>query len=153
MLEIDSPRTPKEMEEYFDLRWRILRAPWGWPRGSEKDELEATAHHVTVRSAQGQLLGVGRLHVNGQREGQIRYMATEAGVRRSGVGRAVAARLEELAIENDLSRIVLNARNDAVAFYVRLGYGVDGPGPTLFDEIEHTRMHKDLTPPRARGRE
>ena len=35
------PQNPEEFERYRDLRWRILRAPWNQPRGSELDEIEA----------------------------------------------------------------------------------------------------------------
>lgn len=27
-----SPASPSDWDIYFDLRWRILRAPWGQPR-------------------------------------------------------------------------------------------------------------------------
>ena len=33
------PRTTQEWESYFDLRWRVLREPWGQARGSERDDL------------------------------------------------------------------------------------------------------------------
>ena len=55
---VASPRTPKEFEEYYDLRWRILRAPWQQPRGSEKDDWEHLADHVSARDPGGRLLGV-----------------------------------------------------------------------------------------------
>ncbi|MEJ2362384.1 MAG: thioesterase, partial [Gammaproteobacteria bacterium] len=37
-----SPQTKQEWQAYFDLRWRILRAPWQQARGSERDDLEAS---------------------------------------------------------------------------------------------------------------
>jgi len=38
MIEFGTPATPAELEEYFAFRWVLLRAPWGQPRGSERDE-------------------------------------------------------------------------------------------------------------------
>jgi GNAT superfamily N-acetyltransferase len=143
-LHIDRPRTAAELEAYFELRWLVLRAPWGEPRGSERDETEASAHHVTARLADGRLVGVGRLHLRSASEAQIRYMATAEGHRRAGVGRAVAERLEALAASLHVSRIVLAARDEAVGFYRRLGYRELGPGHVLFGTVAHTRMAKNL---------
>jgi membrane protease YdiL (CAAX protease family)/ribosomal protein S18 acetylase RimI-like enzyme len=139
-----SPETSEEFEEYYDLRWRILREPWGQPRGSERDDLDPTSDHVTARDDAGRLVGVGRLHFNSEEEAQIRYMATEEDARGTGVGRAVVERLEAIARERGARRIFLNAREIAVGFYERLGYRVTGEGPTVFGVIKHSRMEKDL---------
>ena len=144
MLRIAKPETPEQWEEYFDLRWRILRAPWDQPRGSEKDEFDEIADHVTVRDQKGRLVGVGRLHLNNDDEAQIRYMATEEDCRGLGVGRAIIEKLEELARARGVERIVLNARDNVVGFYQHSGYSVIGPGPTMFGKIKHSKMEKRL---------
>lgn len=144
MLQIAKPETPEQLDEYFDLRWRILRAPWDQLRGSEKDEFDAVADHVTVRNQDGRLLGIGRLHLNSEEEAQIRYMAVEEDCRGFGVGRAIIRKLEALARARGAARIVLNARDDVVGFYQRCGYSVVGPGPTLFDKVKHSKMEKGL---------
>ncbi|MEX2163740.1 MAG: GNAT family N-acetyltransferase [Sulfuricaulis sp.] len=144
MLQISKPETPEQWGEYFDLRWRILRAPWDQPRGSEKDEFDEIADHVTVRDQEGRLLGVGRLHMNNKKEAQIRYMATEEDCRGLGIGRVIIKKLEELARARGVERIVLNARDNVVGFYLRFGYTVTGPGPTLFGKVKHSKMEKRL---------
>jgi predicted GNAT family N-acyltransferase len=141
---IGKPESPEQFKEYFDLRWRILRAPWDRLRGSEKDEFDETADHVTVRDEDGRLLAVGRLHMNNAREAQIRYMATEEFCRGFGIGRALIGRLEKIARDRGAERIVLNARAHVVGFYQRFGFTVTGPGPTLFDKLKHSRMEKSL---------
>jgi predicted GNAT family N-acyltransferase len=143
-LQIGKPETPEQFKEYFDLRWRILRAPWDRLRGSEKDELDETADHVTVRDEDGRLLGVGRLHMNNAQEAQIRFMATEEFCRGFGIGRALIGRLEEIARDRGAERIVLNARDNVLGFYRRFGYEVTGPGPTMFDKVKHSRMERRL---------
>ena len=40
MLKIITPTTKLQIEEYYKLRWSLLRRPWGGKRGSEIDELE-----------------------------------------------------------------------------------------------------------------
>ena len=144
MLQISKPETPEQWGEYFDLRWRILRAPWDQPRGSEKDEFDEVADHVAVRDQEGRLLGVGRLHLNNEKEAQIRYMATEEDCRGLGVGRVIINKLEELARARGVERIVLNARDNVLGFYRRFGYTVIGPGPTLFGKVKHSKMEKRL---------
>ena len=52
--------SPEQLEHYYDLRWRILRAPWKQPRGSEKDILEEDSYHLMVVDAKQRVIGVGR---------------------------------------------------------------------------------------------
>lgn len=144
MLTVNYPESPEEFEEYYDLRWRILRGPWGQPRGSEQDEFDPIADHVTVRDENGKLVGIGRLHLNNDREAQIRYMATEEDTRGSGAGRVIIARLETIAKGHGVRRITLNARENVIGFYEHLGYRVTGKGPTMFGEVRHSKMEKEL---------
>lgn len=142
--EITSPSFSEEFEAYYDLRWRILRRPWKEPRGSEKDDHEDRAIHVTALDQEGRLIGVGRLHRNCATECQIRYMAIEPDWRGRGVGRAILGRLEALARKEGATSMVLNAREGATKFYERMGYKIRGEGPMLFGEIKHFRMQRSL---------
>ena len=144
MLQISKPETPGQFDEYYNLRWRVLRAPWDKLRGSEKDEYDESADHVTARDHHGRLLGIGRLHMNSKEEAQIRYMVVEEEYRGFGVGRAIINKLEEFARARGATRIVLNARNSVLGFYQRCGYSVIGPGPTMFDKVKHSKMEKIL---------
>lgn len=141
-MQISSPDTPSEFAEYFDLRWRLLRAPWQQPRGSEQDEMEQNAEHVTIHAPAHRLIAVGRLHMANQQDAQIRYMAVEADQQGQGVGRKLVEELERRAQLLGASRILLNARDTAVSFYQKLGYRVCGRGPTMYQQIHHTRMEK-----------
>ena len=40
--------------------------------------------------------------------------------------------------------IVLNSREEAVSFYINHGYRVEGPDETLFGEVRHFRMQKEI---------
>jgi N-acetylglutamate synthase-like GNAT family acetyltransferase len=141
---ITHPRTPEEFEEYFDLRWRILRAPWGQPRGSEKDTMEEDAEHISISSDNGLLIGVGRLHQLNSDEAQIRYMAVENNFRNQGVGLAIYSYLENIAYSKGHKIIILNARLSAISFYEHLGFIIIKDGDTLFKEIEHKVMQKEI---------
>ena len=56
-----SPKTVDELRQYYQLRWQILRKPWGQKQGSEQDEFEQQAIHKMVINEKGEVLAVGRL--------------------------------------------------------------------------------------------
>ena len=138
------PATPAEWAASFDLRWRILRKPWHQPRGSERDPLDSKAFHLIILGDDGSALAVGRLQLNSPEEAQVRYMAVDPAHQGSGLGRKILEALEKRARDQGVKQIVLNARENAVGFYTRQGYKALGPGETLFGEVKHTRMRKDL---------
>ena len=61
-MQIVNPQTLQDWQLYYDLRWRLLRAPWQQPKGSEKDEWEQNGYHVMAKSDDGEIVGVGRIH-------------------------------------------------------------------------------------------
>ena len=143
-IHISRPVTAEEFEQYYDLRWRILRAPWNKPRGSEKDELEESAEHLIACDVDGKLIGVGRIHYMSKDQAQVRYMAVEENLRGQGVGDAIYRQLESLALYSSVKCITVNARMNAVEFYQRMGFNIVSDGHTLFDEIQHKVMEKEL---------
>ena len=143
-MRIIEPSTPDELQRYYDLRWKVLRAPWNQPRGSEQDEQEQSSHHLMIVDDNNVVVAVGRLHFNTVHEAQIRYMAVADDQQRKGLGTLLLNALENRAIELGTSRIVLDARETAVRFYRIQGYEVQGPGHILFNDIAHLKMQKDL---------
>ena len=139
-----SPRTPAEWENYFDLRWRVLRAPWDQPRGSEKDDRETDGEHLMIVGPDSSALAVGRLHFNTPAEAQVRFMAVDPQARGRGLGSLVLRECERRARAVGATSIVLNARDGVQGFYVRHGFVAIGPGETVFSVIKHVRMRKDL---------
>src|SRR5689334_25035560 len=95
-----SPSSDHDWEQYFDLRWRVLRAPWQQPRGSEKDDREDDSQHLMICDEQGsEPLAIGRLHFNSPTEGQVRFMAVAPSARGRGLGGAILQELERRARE------------------------------------------------------
>ena len=93
IMKIVSPKTKKEFEKYYDLRWRILRKPWNQSIGSEKDEIENTTIHLMVIEG-SKIIGVGRGQFNTRKEAQIRYMAVEENQQGKGIGSKLLNSLE-----------------------------------------------------------
>jgi GNAT superfamily N-acetyltransferase len=143
-VEVRSPQTEVEFARYCLLRWLVLRAPWGEPPGSERDELDGIAEHAYVQSDDGRPLAIGRLHLNSPEEAQIRYMAVAESARGKGLGRRIVEYLETIARDRGATTVVLNAREEVAGFYQTMGYEIIGAGPTLFGAVKHVRMQKRL---------
>lgn len=141
--EAREPRSDSEWQAYYELRWRILRAPWQ-QQGPERDETDDTSIHRLVRNQQGRVTAVGRLHRVDDTTGQIRFMAVDTGQQRLGYGSLLLQALEEAAHELKLDTIILQARENAVPFYLRHGYRVREKTFLLFGEIQHYLMDKQL---------
>ncbi|MFV1973627.1 MAG: GNAT family N-acetyltransferase, partial [Thiohalobacterales bacterium] len=76
------------------MRWKILRAPWNQPPGSERDPLDERSTHLMAVNGARELLGVGRLHFNSISEAQVRYMAIAIDHQRNGIGTLILETLE-----------------------------------------------------------
>ncbi len=140
---IKEPKTKVEFEQYYDLRWRILRKPWNQPSGSEKDEKENESIHIMVIH-NDKVIGCGRGHFNSSTEAQIRYMAVDEDFQGKDVGTKMLKALELRLIKKEAKTIILNARENAVKFYLKHNYKIIEKGNTLFDVIEHFKMEKEI---------
>src|SRR5437660_7061150 len=130
-----SPCSSADWKTYFDLRWRVLRQPWGQPRGSERDPEDKSAFHLLLMDAAGKALACGRLHRTAPGEAQVRYMAVAENARGCGYGSRILDALEAEARAIGARKIVLNARDKAVEFYRKRGYDIIGDAETLFGVI------------------
>ena len=144
MITCRAPKTKKEFEQYYDLRWLILRSPWGKERGSETDALEEQAIHRCIFDSHNNLLAVGRLHFTEQQCAQIRYMAVDDKAQGKGYGNILLESLEREAQMRGAKSIELNAREVALGFYQKLGYQNLGLAHLLYGEIQHYAMMKKL---------
>jgi len=97
-----------------------------------------------IAGPDGQALAVGRLHFNSPAEAQVRFMAVEPAAQGRGLGSVILRELEARARAAGVSAIVLNARDNVRPFYEKHGFTVTGPAATLFGEVKHVRMRKDL---------
>ena len=143
-MSIVEPSSPEQFEQYYDLRWRVLRAPWRQPRGSEKDEREDDSIHLMVCDNSNQVIGVGRLHLNSPKQAQIRFMAVETEYQREGIGSKLLLALEEKAKALGAEEIIFEARANIAGFYKRFGYKTIAQGNTLFGSIYHYKMSKNI---------
>jgi predicted GNAT family N-acyltransferase len=142
--EIRSPISEEEWERYDNFRWEVLRKPLKMSHIPLKDNLEEASIHLMGVTSEGKVLACGRLHLNTSYEAQIRYMGVSEDLRRSGIGSKMIEKLEEEAINQGANQIMLNARENAVAFYKSLGYFEVGPYESDI-QIPHIRMEKQIS--------
>ena len=141
---IKSPETELEWEKYFNFRWEMLRKPLGMSKDTIKDELEDRSFHLFAVNDQKEIIGSGRLHFNNGNEGQIRYMAVTNSVQRKGLGSEIVLELETIAKNKGIQEMVLNARENAINFYLSLGYKKKEPYKSDTG-IPHITMRKKLS--------
>lgn len=144
MIECIAPKNKVEYSRYYHFRWQQLREPWQQAAGTERDELEDQAIHRQLIDENGKVLAVGRLHFTKQNQAQIRYMAVDPAEQGKGLGKKLIAELEYQAQLRGAQTLILNAREQAVPFYQRLGYQLGNVTHVLYGELTHFSMEKEL---------
>lgn len=140
---IRSPHTKDEWQQYYQLRWKLLRQPWNQPVGSEKDEFEAEAIHRAAFYSK-RIIAVGRIQFTAAEHAQIRYMAVDPEFRLKGIGSLILKSLEQTARDQHTDSILLEARETAVKFYLSHHYQLIEASHLLFGEIQHYTMQKTI---------
>ena len=137
---IRQPKTSKEWENYYQLRWKILRAPLNLDKGSEKDDLEDSSIHRAVFEDE-QIIGIGRLHFIDKDKAQIRYMAVLEECRDKGLGRMIVEEFNQISEEGGIFKIILYARESVVGFYKKLDFEIIKKAHRL-GNIQHFLMER-----------
>ena len=142
-IKIITPCSDTEITNYYQIRFDELRKPWNQLPGSEKDTMEdECVHRMAV--FKDEYIGVARLQYNQDSQAQIRYMAVKKEYQMQGVGKILILDLENIAKNNDVSEIILQSRQSAVDFYLKLNYEIIKKTHLLFDDIQHFLMRKYL---------
>lgn len=143
-MQVTEPRTTEEFEQYFRLRWEVLRKPWGWERGSELTEDEDRCTHAMICDENRLALAVCRLQMNSSEVAQIRFMGVRPDMQGKGLGKVIITYLENKAREKGAKKMVLHARENAVDFYTNAGYKLVEKSHLLWNVIQHYFMEKEL---------
>ena len=144
-MKIIEPNSSAEFEQYYNLRYEVLRKPWLQPKGSEKDDGDKSSiHRMIIDESNGKAVAVGRLQFNTSEEAQIRYMAVSDNYQLKGYGNIIVKTLEDIALNKGIRNIILQARENALKFYWKNGYEIIEKSYLLFDEIQHWLMVKEL---------
>ena len=141
---IREPQNLTEFNEYYNLRWKILRKPLGQEIDSIKDELENKSYHLVALLDEINIIGVGRLHSLNKEKSQIRYMAISKKYQKLNVGKKILKGLELRAKTDNKKHIVLHARESALNFYINNGYKIVEKSHLLLGKMQHYLMIKKI---------
>ena len=111
------------------------------PPDIEADALDPRCRHVLARDKAGAPIGTARLSP----DGRIGRMAVLQPWRHRGVGAAMLQTLLDLARAHRMAVVELHAQVDAIGFYERFGFAVEGE-EFLEAGIRHRHMRRELLP-------
>lgn len=132
------------LDKIIQLRYKILRSPWGKPIESVFDLDESPFYNAYIQNEAGKVLACGRLQIENN-IAQIRFMAVDQKLQGKGLGQKIIKALEDKAQELKAQKIVLQARENALGFYDNLNYRLVKPSHKLWSIIQHYEMEKTLS--------
>lgn len=142
-MEIRSPKTKIEWEDYYNLRYNVLRKPLGKPVGSEKNEGDVTGIHFALYE-DGVVKAIARLDEVDKNTCQVRFVAVSNNLQGKGYGKLIMLAVEEKGRHLGYGKLILHARDYAVEFYKKLDYTLIGESYKLFDILQHYLMEKQF---------
>lgn len=142
-IEIRTPITPKEWEQYYAMRYDVLRKPLNQPIGSERNDGDLIGIHFALYE-DGMLRAIARLDRVDETTAQTRFVAVDPVVQGKGFGKLIMDAVEAKSIARGDKKMILHARDYALQFYLRLGYTEIEKSYKLFDVLQHYLMEKGL---------
>jgi ribosomal protein S18 acetylase RimI-like enzyme len=125
-----------------ELRDQVMRKPLGLSLSPEDLASEAKCHHIACYRG-SKLAGCLVLQPGANGDVQMKQVAVVPDLQRQGIGRAMVDYSENLARTVGYRRMILHARESAVAFYEKYGYVKIGDR-FLQVTLPHWEMVKDL---------
>lgn len=135
--------TSPAYEQMRQLRLDVLLNPIGVPASYINPEKESADWLVAAFDDAGTMQGCCVLTALPDAVLQLRQMAVRQDVQARGIGRAIIAFAEDLAIEKGFSTLMMHARDVVIPFYEKCGYAIADEGFTEVG-IPHHRMEKRL---------
>lgn len=135
-------RTQEEIDAALRLRYAVFCEEQGVALEAEQDGKDPQATHLVVIE-HGRLIGTCRLLIEAG-VARLGRMVVSSERRGAGVGSALLAEADSVALDAGARAVRLNAQVPARAVYDRAGYAAEG---SVFMEegIEHVTMEKRLS--------
>ncbi|MEP7154968.1 MAG: GNAT family N-acetyltransferase [Betaproteobacteria bacterium] len=128
--------------ELAKIRYTVFVEEQKVPPEIEQDDMDAASVHAIARDSSGNVVGTGRLILQGELP-RVGRMAVLKGWRRAGIGAAMLDTLCSAAKQRGYSEVMLHAQTHATPFYFKHGFLSHGPE---FAEagIPHQEMRKQV---------
>lgn len=136
------PNSPDEWDDYYRLRYLVLRKPLGQPEGSERNEGDLTGEHFALYE-DDVLKAIARLDNYAPTISQVRFVAVDSSIQGKGYGKLIMEAVEKRSKETGNTKMILHARDYAVPFYEKLNYILVEKSYKLFDVLQHYLMEKE----------
>lgn len=132
MYTIKTPKTRDDFKAYYTLRYKVLREPWGHPKGTEKDDFEPISEHFMAINEKGEAAGAVKLYEKSEGVGYISHLVVASEHQHKGVGHLLLQTVEQRARKRGFKVIGTMARVTATAYFERSGFHIVGiPTPHL----------------------
>ena len=132
MYTIKTPATHDDFKAYYALRYKVLREPWGHPKGTEKDDYEPISEHFMAVNEKGAVVGVVKLYQKTDCVGYISHLAVASEHQHKGIGHLLLKTVEQRAREPGFHTIGTMARVTATVYFQKYGFRIAGmPIPHL----------------------
>ncbi len=139
---IIAPHGSPFYEEILALRYEVLRKPLGLEYSKEQLAAEADFIHLGML-IEGQVKATLFLLEESSGVMRMRQVAVSPELQGKGIGRRLVEETEKVCRRLGVKEIVLDARQGAIPFYVRVGYETYGE-PFLQSTLPHMAMRKRL---------
>ena len=137
-----TPYKSPDYEATVLLRFDILRKPLGLTFSASALAKEISDYHLSLWEGD-ELLACLVMTPISTKEVKMRQFAVREDMQRQGIGKTLLKEAEQWAVLEGYENIVLNAREIAIAFYLKNKYQTEGD---WFEEVSipHKKMRKKL---------
>eukprot|EP00826_Nyctotherus_ovalis_P000548 TRINITY_DN0_c712_g1_i1.p1 TRINITY_DN0_c712_g1~~TRINITY_DN0_c712_g1_i1.p1 ORF type:complete len:163 (-),score=44.12 TRINITY_DN0_c712_g1_i1:58-546(-) len=120
-----APKTIEEFEEYYHLRYKVLREPLGEPKGTETARPlinELSGIHVCAFTPDGKKVIGAAMGFMSKDYAKVHALCVHEEYQKLGLGRALMNALEAKMKKRGATSVYLNSRTNTEKFYQKLGY-------------------------------
>jgi GNAT superfamily N-acetyltransferase len=132
MFTIKIPTTHDDFKAYYALRYKVLSEPWGYPKGTEKDDYEPISEHFMAVNEKAEVVGVVKLYEKDTEVGHISHLAVAPEYQRKGIGHLLLEAVEGRARARGFRTLGTMARATATVYFEKYGFHIAGmPAPHI----------------------
>ncbi len=146
MVTIKIPKTRDDFKAYYDLRYRVLREPWGQPKDTEKDDYEPISQHfMAVDQESGNVVGVVKLFEKADQVGWFSHLAVDPHFQRKGIGLMLMEEVEKTARADGYKVLGCLSRLNTTSYFEKRGFKIAGFPSNYFGTTQVVWMEKDIS--------
>ena len=145
MISIKTPRTREDFKAYYDLRYRVLRQPWGQVRDTEKDDYEPISQHfMAVDEDSGEIVGVAKVFEKSPGVGWFSHLAVDHKYQKKGIGKMLLQAVEQASRDSGYKILGCMSRLNTTVYFEKLGFQIVGLPTQYFGTTQVVWMEKPI---------